>query len=64
MDFIPDESAINLDSIEVDKDTLDMLRSLGLANLPGVSVAAQGRQEHGGPRPARDFQQQRPDFRK
>lgn len=39
MDFIPDQSAINVDAIEVDKETMDMLRSLNMANLPGVSVA-------------------------
>ncbi|KAG7672858.1 hypothetical protein KSW81_001796 [Nannochloris sp. 'desiccata'] len=37
MDFIPDQSAINPDAIEVDKETMDMLRSLNMANLPGVS---------------------------
>ena len=42
MDFIPDQSAINVDAIEVDKESMDMLRSLNRANLPGVSVA-QGR---------------------
>ncbi len=41
MDYIPDQSAINLDNIEVDKDTMDMLRSMNMAQLPGVS--AQGR---------------------
>ena len=41
MDYIPDQSAINLDNIEVDKDTMDMLRSMNMAQLPGVSV--QGR---------------------
>lgn len=44
MDFIPDQSAINTEAIEVDKETMDMLRSLNMANLPGVSVA-QGRGE-------------------
>jgi small subunit ribosomal protein S17e len=46
MDFIPDQSAINPDAIEVDKETMDMLRSLNMANLPGVSVSA-GRQSGG-----------------
>ena len=46
MDFIPDQSAINLDSIEVDKDTMDMLRSMNIGQLPGVT--------HG-----RDFQKSR-----
>eukprot|EP00887_Chlorella_sp_A99_P006036 scaffold22.g6036.t1 len=46
MDYIPEESALQTDAIEVDKDTQDMLRSLGLASLPGVTVAAPA----GGPR--------------
>lgn len=36
MDFVPDESAIKIDVIEVDKETMDMLASLGMADLPGV----------------------------
>ena len=28
MDFIPDESALQTDSIEVDRDTMDMLKSM------------------------------------
>lgn len=36
MDFVPDESAIKTDIIEVDKETMDMLASLGMADLPGV----------------------------
>jgi small subunit ribosomal protein S17e len=51
MDFVPDESAINTDAIEVDKDTMDMLRTLGMANLPGITVAAAGaRPEYTGDR--------------
>jgi small subunit ribosomal protein S17e len=42
MDFVPDESAVNTDNIEVDKDTMDMLRSLNMANLPGVQLQAAG----------------------
>jgi hypothetical protein len=38
MDFIPDESAINTDAIEVDKDTMDMLRGMNMAGLPGITV--------------------------
>eukprot|EP00894_Picocystis_sp_ML_P000768 jgi/Pico_ML_1/51285/g2344.t1 len=38
MDYVPDESAINVDFIEVDKDTHDMLRAINMANLPGVQV--------------------------
>ncbi|CAA2989491.1 40S ribosomal S17 [Olea europaea subsp. europaea] len=36
MDFVPDESAIKTDVIEVDKETHDMLTALGMADLPGV----------------------------
>ena len=36
MDFVPDESAIKIDVIEVDKDTLDMLTSLGMGQFPRV----------------------------
>ncbi|XP_074564965.1 small ribosomal subunit protein eS17-like [Curcuma longa] len=36
MDFVPDESAIKVDQIVVDKETIDMLTSLGMADLPGV----------------------------
>lgn len=38
MDYVPDESAINVDFIEVDKDTHDMLRAINMASLPGVQV--------------------------
>ncbi|RAL44859.1 unnamed protein product [Cuscuta campestris] len=36
MDFVPEQSAINTDFIEVDKDTIDLLTMLGIADLPGV----------------------------
>ncbi|ACO65379.1 predicted protein, partial [Micromonas commoda] len=36
MDFVPDESALAVETIEVDRDTMDMLKSLNMANLPGV----------------------------
>lgn len=38
MDYIPDESALNTEHIEVDPDTNDMLKSIGLASLPGLKV--------------------------
>lgn len=44
MDFIPDESAIDTSSIEVDKDTMDMLRSMNMATLPGVTDQSSGRE--------------------
>merc|ERR1712164_97287 len=38
MDFVPDQSAISVENIEVDKDTMDMLRSIQMAGLPGVTL--------------------------
>ena len=46
MDFVPDESAIKVDQIEVDEETLDMLSVFGMADILGfvkvdpVAVAA------------------------
>jgi small subunit ribosomal protein S17e len=36
MDFVPEESALKLNEILVDKETIDMLTALGMADLPGV----------------------------
>ncbi|KAK5802491.1 hypothetical protein PVK06_030086 [Gossypium arboreum] len=36
MDFVPDESAIKVDQIEVDKETLYMLSVLGMSDIPGL----------------------------
>ncbi|XVE82386.1 hypothetical protein DITRI_Ditri16bG0000300 [Diplodiscus trichospermus] len=36
MDFVPDESAIKVDQIEVDEETLDMLSILGIGDIPGL----------------------------
>merc|ERR1711924_540962 len=38
MDFVPDVSAVDIDVIEVDPETKQMLRSLEMANLPGIVV--------------------------
>ncbi|KAI3520341.1 hypothetical protein L1887_09699 [Cichorium endivia] len=40
MDFVPDESAIKTDLIEVDKETIEMLNALGMGDLPGVVKAS------------------------
>ncbi|EFJ26481.1 hypothetical protein SELMODRAFT_270936 [Selaginella moellendorffii] len=40
MDFVPEESEIKTDVIEVDKETQDLLHSLGMGTLPGVVQAA------------------------
>merc|ERR1712060_442553 len=42
MDFVPDESAINTELIEVDRDTMELLRSLNMSNLPGVVTSQSG----------------------
>ncbi|KAJ3690148.1 hypothetical protein LUZ61_019312 [Rhynchospora tenuis] len=36
MDFMPDESALKVNQIKVDKETIEMLAVLGMADLPGV----------------------------
>ncbi|KAI3847284.1 hypothetical protein MKX03_006546 [Papaver bracteatum] len=36
MDFVPEESSIKTDGIKVNKDAIDMLADLGMADLPGV----------------------------
>lgn len=36
MDFVPDISAINTDHIEVDKETMEMLHSLGINDVSGI----------------------------
>lgn len=47
MDFVPPESAIKTDLIEVDKETIEMLAALGMSDLPGVTK--QPEQPVGGP---------------
>ncbi|KAL2609518.1 hypothetical protein R1flu_028091 [Riccia fluitans] len=36
MDFVPEESAIKTDVIEVDRETIELLASLNMQQLPGV----------------------------
>ena len=38
--YVPDVSALQVDLIEVDSDTKDMLRSIGLGDLAGVQVVS------------------------
>ena len=38
LDFIPEVSALETDNIEVDKDTMEMLKAIGMGSLPGVVV--------------------------
>lgn len=38
MDFVPDESAIKMDDIQVDKETIEMLAAIGMGELPGLKL--------------------------
>lgn len=51
MDFVPEQSAVETDVVEVDPETKDMLRSLGLANLPGVVLQQNSGARDAGRRP-------------
>ena len=42
LDYVPDVSAVDVTSIELDADSMDMLKQLGLASLPGVKAAPTG----------------------
>jgi small subunit ribosomal protein S17e len=41
MDFIPERSALDMDQIDIDADTKDLLRSLEFPEITGVVVTAQ-----------------------
>ena len=43
LDFVPEVSAVQTDSIPVDADTMEMLKAVGLGTLPGVKVQAADR---------------------
>lgn len=49
MDYVPDESAVSTELIEVDTDTFDMLKTLGMSNLPGVKQVTAQQAIAGGP---------------
>ena len=38
MDFVPEVSAVDTETIEIDPDTRDMLKALDLGKLPGLIV--------------------------
>mmetsp|Transcript_36544 Transcript_36544/g.81342 ORF Transcript_36544/g.81342 Transcript_36544/m.81342 type:complete len:142 (-) Transcript_36544:47-472(-) len=42
LDFVPEESALNTTAIEVDRDTMEMLKGMGMGTLAGVAVAQAG----------------------
>eukprot|EP00590_Aulacoseira_subarctica_P007563 CAMPEP_0172416496 /NCGR_PEP_ID=MMETSP1064-20121228/2987_1 /TAXON_ID=202472 /ORGANISM="Aulacoseira subarctica , Strain CCAP 1002/5" /LENGTH=78 /DNA_ID=CAMNT_0013154197 /DNA_START=464 /DNA_END=700 /DNA_ORIENTATION=+ len=39
LDFVPEVSALEQDTIVIDSDTRDLLESLGYANMSGVAVS-------------------------
>ena len=43
LDYVPEVSAVQTDSIPVDADTAEMLKAVGLGTLPGVKVQAADR---------------------
>ena len=47
MDFVPEKSALDVDSIEVDRDTMDMLKSMNMGSLPGVNVSSRSHYNKG-----------------
>ena len=51
MDFVPEKSALETDSIEVDRDTRDRWKSMNMGNLQGVSVSSRTHYNNG---PRRD----------
>ena len=44
LDFVPEESALQTGAIEVDADTMEMLRSINMGGLPGLTVQQTGAQ--------------------
>ena len=40
MDFVPDQSVLDVDVIEVDDDTYDMLKAIDYPDVSGLKVAA------------------------
>eukprot|EP00197_Chlamydomonas_leiostraca_P002080 CAMPEP_0202858388 /NCGR_PEP_ID=MMETSP1391-20130828/948_1 /ASSEMBLY_ACC=CAM_ASM_000867 /TAXON_ID=1034604 /ORGANISM="Chlamydomonas leiostraca, Strain SAG 11-49" /LENGTH=141 /DNA_ID=CAMNT_0049537309 /DNA_START=53 /DNA_END=478 /DNA_ORIENTATION=- len=44
LDFVPEESALQTSAIEVDRDTMDMLRAMNCAGLPGLTLQQTGPQ--------------------
>ncbi len=50
MDFVPDESALAVETIEVDRDTMDMLKSINCGAIPNVTLQTRSGNRFGGPR--------------
>jgi small subunit ribosomal protein S17e len=54
--YVPERSAVDTETIEVDSETKNMLRAMDMANLPGLQVVNLPSAER--PRPRRQNQQQ------
>jgi len=39
LDFLPERSVLDVDTVEVDADTHDLLRSLGFGDISGVTIS-------------------------
>ena len=53
LDFLPERSALDLDVVDVDEDTFDLLRSLEFEDIAGLHVQTTAQQQQnmgGGPR--------------
>ena len=48
LDFLPERSALDLDVVDVDEDTFDLLRSLEMEDIPGIHVQSAVPQHGGG----------------
>jgi len=60
MDFVPDKSVLDLETIDIDADTEDMLKSLDFPDLQGISVSAAHEQQYRPPRQNREPRAPRP----
>ena len=50
--FVPEESELKLaDAVHIDRDTLEMLKSIGMGKMAGLQVVSEDRHEHRRPRP-------------
>lgn len=60
MDFIPEKSVLDVETVHVDADSLDMLKSLDFAGMTGVQLQDQSSQQRGDRRQNRDHSQRKP----
>jgi len=48
LDYIPEQSKININRVAVTADTKEMLKRIGMGNLPNVVVEGARQQHHQG----------------